>query len=134
MKEVRTYMPFNYPVDPARIVIIPDMDLSYGLASTLVEWSATKQITAGLASRWEITGEKTYKFTLRDGAKWSDGSPITAQDVKRSFERSFREYPADLRSLLNIVERIEAPSERVLEIQLKMPAKDSNLPRLPRTS
>lgn len=127
MKEVRTFMPFNYPVDPAKIVIIPDMDLSYGLASTLVEWSATKQITAGLASRWEITGEKTYKFTLRDGAKWSDGSPITAQDVKRSFERSFREHAADLRSLLNIVARIEAPSERVLEFQLKMPAKDSNL-------
>ena len=31
MNELRTYMSFTYPVDPVKIKIIPDMDLSYAL-------------------------------------------------------------------------------------------------------
>ena len=103
------------------------MDLSYALAGTLVRWNTNKQITAGLASRWEITNPKTYKFTLPEGAKWSNGSPITAQEVKRSSERSLRTYPEDLRSLANILDHIETPSERVFEFHLKITAADSNL-------
>ena len=34
-------------------------------------------------------GGKTWTFTLQDGLKFSDGSPITAQDVKYGIERSF---------------------------------------------
>ncbi|WP_433346569.1 ABC transporter substrate-binding protein [Microtetraspora malaysiensis] len=34
-------------------------------------------------------GGKTWTFTLQEGLKFSDGSPITAQDVKYGVERSF---------------------------------------------
>ncbi|MBB4917464.1 ABC transporter substrate-binding protein [Streptosporangium saharense] len=34
-------------------------------------------------------GGKTWTFTLKEGLKFSDGSPITAQDVKYGIERSF---------------------------------------------
>jgi hypothetical protein len=50
MKQIRTYMAYTTPVDPARIVTMPDMDLSYALGATLTEWSPTKQITGGLAA------------------------------------------------------------------------------------
>jgi len=127
MKEIRTYMPFNFPVDPAKIETLPDMDLSYALASTLVRWDADKRITSGLATRWEITSEKIYKFTLPKDAKWSNGSPLTAQEVKRSFERGLGAHPEDLRSLANILDYIEAPSEHILNFHLKSSALDSNL-------
>ncbi len=40
----------------------------------------------GLAS-WEISEDGlTYTFTIRDDANWSDGTPITAQDVKFTYE------------------------------------------------
>ncbi len=34
-------------------------------------------------------GGKTWKFTLRHGLKFEDGSPLTAKDVKYNIERSF---------------------------------------------
>ena len=41
-----------------------------------------------LAKEWSISDDaKTYTFKLRDGLKFSDGSPITAGDVKFSLER-----------------------------------------------
>lgn len=42
--------------------------------------------TPGLASRWERLDSLTWRFTLRDGARWQDGRPVTAQDVQYSFD------------------------------------------------
>ncbi|MFI6596798.1 ABC transporter substrate-binding protein [Nonomuraea sp. NPDC050536] len=35
---------------------------------------------------------KTWKFTLKDGVKWQDGSPITSADVKWTMERMFAPF------------------------------------------
>lgn len=41
-----------------------------------------------LASKWTVSPDGlTYDFTLRAGAKFSNGSPVTAADVKASFDR-----------------------------------------------
>jgi len=34
-------------------------------------------------------GGKTWKFTLKDGIKWQDGSPVTCADLKYGVSRSF---------------------------------------------
>ena len=35
----------------------------------------------GMATSWEVSDDgKTYTFHLREGAKWSDGQPVTAED------------------------------------------------------
>jgi peptide/nickel transport system substrate-binding protein len=39
-----------------------------------------------LASRWERIDSLTWRFRLRDGARWQDGTPVTAQDVRFSFD------------------------------------------------
>ncbi len=127
MNEVRTYMPFTYPVDPAKIEIIPDMDMSYALAATLVEWDTEKQLAAGLAESWKVIGYDTYRFTLRKNASWSNGRALTAADVKKSLERGMATHPNDLRSLIQMVERIECPSEREIDFKLKVPARESGL-------
>ncbi|MCT4662377.1 MAG: peptide ABC transporter substrate-binding protein [Tissierellales bacterium] len=42
----------------------------------------------GLAKSWEISEDKmTYKFMLRD-AKWTDGTPITAEDFEYAWKRA----------------------------------------------
>lgn len=38
-----------------------------------------------LASSWEQLDSLTWKFTLRPGARWQDGQPVTAADVVFSF-------------------------------------------------
>src|SRR5712691_4594194 len=41
------------------------------------------QIVGDLAERWTISDDKlTYTFTIRQGVKFHDGSPVTARDVK----------------------------------------------------
>lgn len=34
-------------------------------------------------------GAKTWEFTLKDGVKWEDGSPITCEDIKYGISRTF---------------------------------------------
>ncbi|MBL0389347.1 peptide ABC transporter substrate-binding protein [Tumebacillus sp. ITR2] len=43
---------------------------------------------AGVAKEWKTSEDgKTYTFTLRDDAKWSDGSNVTAQDFEYAWKR-----------------------------------------------
>jgi peptide/nickel transport system substrate-binding protein len=51
-------------------------------ASTLVPDMATDTGTAE-------NGGKDWKFTLRDGMKWEDGSPVTCEDLKYGVSRTF---------------------------------------------
>lgn len=45
------------------------------------------KVQPGIAEKWEISPDgKTYTFHLRD-AKWSDGTPVTAQDFEYGFKR-----------------------------------------------
>lgn len=42
----------------------------------------------GRAASWTISpDQKVYTFKLRDGIKWSDGQPVTAQDFVFAFQR-----------------------------------------------
>lgn len=45
----------------------------------LVRYDRRGRLAPGVASNWEMDGE-TMTFTLREDARWSDGSPVTAQD------------------------------------------------------
>lgn len=42
-----------------------------------------------LAEKWEQTADGSWRFHLRQGVKFSDGSAFDAKDVKYSFERIF---------------------------------------------
>jgi oligopeptide transport system substrate-binding protein len=50
---------------------------------------ATAEIRPELATHWDVSSDgKTYTFTLRGDAVWSDGNPITAQDVRYGILRT----------------------------------------------
>ncbi len=47
----------------------------------------TLQPIPNLATKWDIAPDsKTYTFTLKQGVKWHDGQPFTADDVKFSYD------------------------------------------------
>ena len=47
----------------------------------LITFSKDGQVVPGAAERWDVsTDGLTYRFHLRDGLKWSNGDPLTAQD------------------------------------------------------
>ena len=54
----------------------------------LVTYNAKGEAVPGQAEKWEISDDgKTYRFTLRDGVKWSNGDPVKASDFVYSYRR-----------------------------------------------
>ena len=54
----------------------------------LVSFDQKGEPIPGLAESWEISADqKTYTFHLRKGIKFSDGTPITATDFVKSWQR-----------------------------------------------
>ena len=48
----------------------------------LVKQSPDGELLPGMATKWEVSDDgKTYTFHMREGAKWSDGEPVTAEDL-----------------------------------------------------
>jgi peptide/nickel transport system substrate-binding protein len=86
--------------DPQRITSRQDMAFAGRVfARTLTTYppgdSSDDQttITADLATGTGTADKslKTWSFTLRDDAKWQDGTPVTCEDVKYGVSRSFAE-------------------------------------------
>ncbi|MFN8524852.1 MAG: ABC transporter substrate-binding protein [Chloroflexota bacterium] len=55
--------------------------------NTLVRYNAKGEIIPDLAESWTTPDDKTYVFKLRKGAKFHDGTELTAEDVKASYAR-----------------------------------------------
>ena len=71
--------------------------------------------TPMLATKWAWSdGNKTLSFTIRQGVKWSDGTPMTAADVVFTFDL-LKKYPAlDLNSVWSVLSGISQQGDNVV--------------------
>ncbi len=66
---------------------IREKDILSNLFEGLVNMDEDGKIIPGLAEKWSTNKDKTeYTFTIRKGAKWSDGHTITADDFVDLFQ------------------------------------------------
>ncbi len=56
------------------------------LFDRLIEVAPDQRFAPGLATSWRQVDDKTWEFKLRDGVRFQNGAPFTAQDVKASIE------------------------------------------------
>lgn len=77
---------FGYPT-PFAYVRGPGMIQTSYLFDTLLWEDSTGKPGPWLATQWSKTPDGLeWRFTLRDNVKWQDGQPLTAEDVKFTFE------------------------------------------------
>ena len=75
-------------IDPALTTGAAAGEVAQNIVDTLITMDADQKFYPALATKWAIEdGGKKFTFTLRDGVKTHDGGTITADAVKRSFER-----------------------------------------------
>ena len=79
--------------------------------------------TPDLAERWTIEkGGAVYRFRLRDGVTWHDGKPVTAADVKFTFEEALLKLHARTKaSMADALAGIDAPDDRTVVFRFKQP-------------
>lgn len=86
----------------------------------------------GLATEWETSDDGlTWTFDIRDDVTWSDGEPLTADDIAYTYNRILDGGPEAVtwRSYLSSVEEVTAPDETTIELRLSEP--NAVLPLLP---
>jgi ABC-type transport system substrate-binding protein len=123
-------------LDPAFIGDAGDVQLLLQLYAGLTRIDEEGSVYASLAEGWTVSQDgRTYTFRLRDGLGFSDGTPLTAADVRRSWLRILDpETRALAPDVLTIIEGaaewragigsadevgIEAPDLRTLTVHLR---------------
>jgi len=77
-------------LDPGEVLgFITPFWIQYALHDALVKPMPGNIMTPSLAESWTLSpDQKTYEFKLRQGLKFHNGDPFTAEDVKFSFLRA----------------------------------------------
>jgi len=82
-------------------------------------------IEPGLAVRWEQTSPTVWRFHLRPGVKWQDGTPFSADDVVFSYQRNTGKTSS---TSSNVVSVKEARKVDDLTVDFETKAPDPILP------
>jgi peptide/nickel transport system substrate-binding protein len=110
---------------------VPDPDIFYDIEGNSVILSSyegllkyapnSTQLVGALATSWTISPDRlTYTFHIRAGVHFHDGTPLTSQAVKASFERRLAVGQAPA-YMLKPIATMATPSPLTLVVHLKHP-------------
>ena len=76
--------------DPGEVVgVLTPFWVLYALHDALVKPMPGKMLAPSLAESWTVSpDQRVYEFKLREGLKFHNGDPFSAEDVKFSFQRA----------------------------------------------
>src|SRR4030095_7694199 len=112
-------------LDPHQESTFATLQLVAPLYSTLLQTDpyAYPKIIGDAASEWKISPDAlTYTFKIRPGIKFHDGSPLTAADVKATYEKIIfppKETRRVRQGAYSPVASIAAPDPTTLVFKLK---------------
>ncbi|KZD21980.1 ABC transporter substrate-binding protein [Tardiphaga robiniae] len=95
-------------------------DHGYMVYDTLLAIDENFKVQPQMAS-WKVSDDKlVYTFTLRDGLKWHDGKPVTAEDCVASLQR-WGKRDGMGQKLMDFTKSIEATDAKTITLTLKEP-------------
>ncbi len=76
--------------DPAEVIgVLTPFWVLYAMHDAMVKPMPGNHLTPSLAESWTVSADqRTYEFKLREGLKFHNGDPFTAEDVEFSFRRA----------------------------------------------
>ncbi|MGB9792850.1 MAG: peptide ABC transporter substrate-binding protein [Thermacetogeniaceae bacterium] len=113
-----------FTLDPSRMCTYEEKLIDGALYQSLMRYDPEKHLLEGeLAEKWSVDKSgRTYTFVLRRGSRFSDGTPVTAWDVKYSWERvldpKISSYGYLLRNVVGADERLSGSCQEVKGIQV----------------
>src|SRR6202795_4663659 len=115
-------------LDPHQESTFANIQLVAPCYSTLLQFDPLNfsKIIGDVATEWKVAPDGlTYTFKIRQGIRFHDGSPLTAADVKATYDKIV--FPPDgVRSLrknaYTAVASVEAPDASTLVFKLKFPS------------
>ena len=107
-------------IDPGFTTAYITRDHGYMVYDTLLATDSNFKIQPQMAD-WKVSDDKlTYTFTLRDGLKWHDGTPVTAEDCVASLKRWGKNDNMG-QKLMDFTASIEATDAKTITLKLKEP-------------
>ncbi|OYW34016.1 MAG: ABC transporter substrate-binding protein [Methyloversatilis sp. 12-65-5] len=108
-------------LDPARTWCDTCQIFNTSVYEQLVTLDKDNKVQPLLASSWTSNADQTeFTFTLDPAAKFSDGSPVEAKDVKWSFER-LKNIKGNASFLADPITAIETPDAQTVVVKLAAP-------------
>jgi len=92
----------------------------------LLTRNSKMEVVPELAESWKQIDSTTYEFVIRNGVKFHDGSPMTAEDIRFTFHRLIDENAMDgqtspRKSLLGPLQEVKVVDERTVHFILSKP-------------
>ncbi|TWB91292.1 peptide/nickel transport system substrate-binding protein [Bradyrhizobium macuxiense] len=107
-------------IDPILTTAYITRDHGYMVYDTLVATDSNFKIQPQMAD-WKVSDDKlTYTFMLRDGLKWHDGTPVTAEDCVASLKR-WAKVDGMGQKLMDFTASLEATDAKTITLKLKEP-------------
>ncbi len=97
------------------VLLVYDSLLAYDDNLNLIPW---------MADNWSVSDNgQTITFHLRDGLKWHDGQPVTAEDVAFTFEyaKQNEAYGSFYVDVTTYLDSVETPDNRTVVVHLTKP-------------
>jgi peptide/nickel transport system substrate-binding protein len=109
-------------LDPAQAYDFTTNPVVNEITEGLLRFSPTGELLPNLAEKWESPDPKTYLYTIRKGVKFSDGTPLTADDVVFSLNRTRDAKTASpLAWMFGSVADIAKVDDSTVKVTLKQP-------------
>jgi peptide/nickel transport system substrate-binding protein len=111
-------------LNPFKAVEVPSYEVINMQYNLLVQFSQEDlSPVPGIAESWETSQDGlTWTYHLNPDATWSDGEPVTSEDVKYTYERIQEEEQGTYIDYVRQIERIETPDDQTLVLHTKNPS------------
>lgn len=113
----------NTSLDPLFQDNAPNLQVSAHIFDRLVDQDERLALRPALATAWRALADTTWEFELREGVRFHDGAPFTADDVVASLQRvaAIENSPASFAVYTRPIARVEVVSPHRIRFHTAAP-------------